>query len=450
MTTTFVSHLECSVCKKRHSVQEIHTVCAGCGKSLLARYDLARARRELRKQDLRSRGEGFWKYRPLLPVASDQALTTLGECTTPLVAVPQTAQKLGLANLWIKDEGLLPTGSFKTRGLALAVSRAKELGLKELCIPSAGNAGGALAAYAARAGMTSHIFMPEDTPAANVVESRAYGADVVLVPGTISDAAKAMNEQRKDHADWFDVSTLKEPYRLEGKKTMGYELAEQFDDHLPDVILYPTGGGTGLIGMWKAFDEMEQLGWIDSKRPRMISVQSSGCAPIVRAYEEGKAQSEFWEGAATVASGLRVPKAFADYLKATKEHKPDMTVAVFYDGKKHKEVKITGENLFSFDNKFVLEGDAIASGKHTVELRKTGTGPLYFNAYLSYFSLEDFITSAGLEVKVMCQGPLQGLGLRGRGLAAAQARQGRFLVVAGEGPVAPVRGVLAQGVELAA
>ena len=314
MTTTFVSHLECSVCKKRHSVQEIHTVCAGCGKSLLARYDLARARRELRKQNLRSRGEGFWKYRPLLPVASDQALTTLGECTTPLVAVPQTAQKLGLANLWIKDEGLLPTGSFKTRGLALAVSRAKELGLKELCIPSAGNAGGALAAYAARAGMTSHIFMPEDTPAANVVESRAYGADVVLVPGTISDAAKAMNEQRKDHADWFDVSTLKEPYRLEGKKTMGYELAEQFDDDLPDVILYPTGGGTGLIGMWKAFDEMEQLGWIDSKRPRMISVQSSGCAPIVRAYEEGKAHSEFWEGAATVASGLRVPKAFADYL----------------------------------------------------------------------------------------------------------------------------------------
>ena len=314
MTTTFVSHLECSVCKKRHSVQEIHTVCASCGKSLLARYDLARARRELRKQDLRSQGEGFWKYRPLLPVASDQALTTLGECSTPLVAVPQTGQKLGLANLWIKDEGLLPTGSFKTRGLALAVSRAKELGLKELCIPSAGNAGGALAAYAARAGMKSHIFMPEDTPAANVVESRAYGADVVLVSGTISDAAKAMNERRKVHADWFDVSTLKEPYRLEGKKTMGYELAEQFNDDLPDVILYPTGGGTGLIGMWKAFDEMEQLGWIGSKRPRMISVQSSGCAPIVRAYEEGKEHSEFWEGAATVASGLRVPKAFADYL----------------------------------------------------------------------------------------------------------------------------------------
>jgi threonine synthase len=214
----------------------------------------------------------------------------------------------------MKDEGHLPTGSFKARGLAMAVSKAKELGVKKICIPSAGNAAGALAAYAAKAGMESHIFLPEDTPQANVIECGVYGADIRFVKGTISDAARAMQEEKKTHPEWFDVSTLKEPYRLEGKKTMGYELAEQSSWELPDVIIYPTGGGTGLIGMWKAFDEMEQLGWIGAKRPRMVSVQSSGCAPIVRAFQENKRQSEFWENASTIASGLRVPKAFADHL----------------------------------------------------------------------------------------------------------------------------------------
>ena len=314
MNSTFVTHLECSVCAKEHSAQEINTVCSSCGKSLLARYDLAAARAALRKDELRSRPGGFWKYRPLLPVTSDEAVTTLGECVTPLVAVPQTAKKLGLGELWVKDEGVLPTGSFKSRGLAMAVSRARELGVKELCIPSAGNAGGALAAYASRAGLISHVFMPEDTPVANIVECRAYGAHVVLVRGTISDAAAAMGQHRASHTSWFDCSTLKEPYRLEGKKAMGYELAEQLHDKLPDVIVYPTGGGTGLIGMWKAFDEMERLGWIGRQRPRMISVQSSGCAPIVRAFEAGQDRAEFWENAATVASGLRVPRAFADHL----------------------------------------------------------------------------------------------------------------------------------------
>jgi threonine synthase len=314
MAKTFVTHLECSVCGRTHSLKELHTVCTECGKSLLARYDLVAARRGLHKEQLRSSGDGFWKYRPLLPVISDEFVTSLGETTTPVIQVPKTARRLGLPHLWIKDEGHLPTGSFKSRGLALAVSRARELGVTQLCVPSAGNAGGALAAYGARAGLTSHIFMPEDTPAANIVESRAYGSEVVLVPGTISDAAKAMGEMKKTHPFWFDVSTLKEPYRLEGKKTMGYELAEQFRDKLPDVIVYPTGGGTGLIGMWKAFDEMEELGWIGGERPRMISVQSSTCAPIVRAFDSGSERSEFWEGAATVASGLRVPKAFADYM----------------------------------------------------------------------------------------------------------------------------------------
>ncbi len=314
MTENYCTHLECSVCRRRHPVEEPQTVCTSCGKSLLARYDLERARLELNKTEVRMSGYGFWKYRPLLPVRSDAAVTTMGELTTPVVPAPKTAAALGLEQLWIKDEGVLPTGSFKTRGLALAVSRAKELGITELCIPTAGNAGGALAAYASRAGLRSTIFMPEDTPEANIVESRAYGARVVMVPGTISDAAKAMGQAKKDHPGWFDVSTLKEPYRLEGKKTMGYELAEQWSDELPDVIIYPTGGGTGLIGMWKAFEEMEHMGWIGPKRPRMVSVQSETCAPIVRAFEAGMGHSDFWEGAATVASGLRVPKAFADHL----------------------------------------------------------------------------------------------------------------------------------------
>ncbi len=221
---------------------------------------------------------------------------------------------LEMGEIWVKDEGELPTGSFKARGLGMAVSKAKELGIREVCIPSAGNAAGALAAYAARAGIKARIFLPEDTPMINIKECRAYGAKVTLVKGTIADAAKAMADAKTRHSEWFDVSTLKEPYRLEGKKTMGYELAEQFNWKLPDIIFYPTGGGTGLIGMWKAFREMEEMGWIDSRRPKMISVQTEGCAPIVRAFQEKKKESEFWQNAHTIASGLRVPKAFADHL----------------------------------------------------------------------------------------------------------------------------------------
>jgi len=310
----FFTHLVCSVCGERHTPSEIHTVCRSCGKTLLAQYDLSAARSALS----RSRGErtqdGFWKYRPLLPVQQDDSVVSLGELITPLISIDSIAASFQLGHFFIKDEGHLPTGSFKARGLALAVSRGKELGVEEFCIPTAGNAGGALAAYAARAGLRTHVFMPSDTPMINVKECQAYGAEITFVDGTISDAAKAMTEQKKRHPEWFDVSTLKEPYRLEGKKTMGYELGEQCEYRLPEVILYPTGGGTGLIGMWKAFREMEMLGWIDSRRPRMVSVQATGCAPIVRAYEQGLKTSEFWEGAATVASGLRVPKAFADYL----------------------------------------------------------------------------------------------------------------------------------------
>jgi threonine synthase len=255
----------------------------------------------------------MWRYRELLPVLDDRNIISLGEGFTPIVHLRNLGRRLGLAHLYLKDEAGNPTGSFKARGLCMAVSKAKELGIRECCIPTAGNAGGALAAYGAVAGIVSHIFMPEDTPMINIEECRLYGADVHLVSGTISDAAKAMNAAKANEA-WFDMSTLKEPYRLEGKKTMGYELAEQFDWKLPDVIVYPTGGGTGLIGMWKAFAEMEKLGWIDSKRPRMVAVQSSGCAPIVRAFEAGARSAEFWENAQTCAAGLRVPRAFADAL----------------------------------------------------------------------------------------------------------------------------------------
>ncbi len=310
----FLSHLECSVCGTVHSPKELQTVCKSCGKSLFARYDLEGARKSLEKSDLAHGDNSFWKYSALLPIEHEGNVVSLGESITPLVRLSRLGKELGTERLWLKDEGLLPTGSFKARGLAVAVSKAKELGVTNICIPSAGNAAGASSAYAARAGLKCFVFMPQDTPSVNIKECQAYGANVVLVKGNISDAGRAMNDARTSNPDWFDVSTLKEPYRLEGKKTMGYELAEQFNWNLPDVIFYPTGGGTGLIGMWKAFDEMGQLRWIGSKRPKMISVQSSGCQPIVRAFNEKRNESEMWNNAMTIASGLRVPKPFADHL----------------------------------------------------------------------------------------------------------------------------------------
>lgn len=309
---SFLSHLECSVCGTRHNADELQTVCRSCGRSLLARYDLAAAKKVLARDDRTS--TSVWKRTPLLPVKQAEHMLSLGEQITPIIPLEKYERQFGFAQLWMKDEGQLPTGSFKARGLAMALAKAKELGVQTICIPSAGNAASAASAYAAKAGIASRIFMPEETPSVNIAECKAYGALVELVKGNISDAAKRMTELRKTHPEWFDVSTLKEPYRLEGKKTMGYELAEQYEWNLPDVVIYPTGGGTGLIGMWKAFDEMEQLGWIDAKRPRMVSVQSAGCAPIVRAFEARKNDSMFWEQAATIASGLRVPKPFADHL----------------------------------------------------------------------------------------------------------------------------------------
>ena len=311
--STFLTHLECGTCGATFDHHEIHTVCRVCGKTLLVRYDLEAARQALSRDVFSSGESSMWRYRELLPVIHESNIVTLGEGFTPILPMRRLGVSLGLEHLSIKDESFNPTGSFKARGLCLAVSKAKELGVREACMPTAGNAGAALAAYGAAAGIASHIYMPDDTPRVNIDECHVYGADVHLVPGNISNAAKAMNADRIGK-DWFDMSTLKEPYRLEGKKTLGLEIAEQLGWKLPDVIVYPTGGGTGLIGMWKAFDEMQKLGWIGKEKPKMVSVQTKGCAPIVRAFEGRRKESEFWNDALTIASGLRVPKAFADSL----------------------------------------------------------------------------------------------------------------------------------------
>jgi threonine synthase len=309
----YVTHLECAACAARHEARQLHNLCRECGKPLLVRYDLERAAAQLTKESLRERSADLWRYREVLPVAHEENIVSLGEGWTPLVAARRLGRQLGLSALYIKDESRNPTQSFKARGMTAAVSMAKELGARKLAVPSAGNAAGALAAYAARAGIEAHIFMPRDTPRANIVECEQTGAHVVLLDGLITDCGAEVG-RRKETEGWFDVSTLKEPYRVEGKKTLGYELAEQFAWELPDVIVYPTGGGTGLIGMWKAFEEMEAMGWIGSKRPRMVTVQAAGCAPIVRAFAEGKRFADEFPDAATTASGLRVPRAIGDFL----------------------------------------------------------------------------------------------------------------------------------------
>ena len=308
-----VTHLECGLCGTRHEAHRLHNLCTACGKPLLVRYDLERAKMFLKKESLPGRRPDMWRYREMLPLERDDNIVSLGEGWTPLLRAVRLGRRVGVPDLFIKDESQNPTQSFKARGMAAAVSMAKELGVKKLAVPSAGNAAGALAAYAARAGLKSYIFMPRDTPRANVVECQQTGAHVTLMDGLITDCGAEVG-RRKEKEGWFDVSTLKEPYRIEGKKTLGYELAEQMEWRLPDVIIYPTGGGTGLIGMWKAFDEMQQLGWIGSKRPRMVTVQAEGCAPIVRAFEQGNRFADEFPNAATTASGLRVPKAIGDFL----------------------------------------------------------------------------------------------------------------------------------------
>jgi len=318
----FLTHLECTACGLRHEWSRLQNLCTACGKPLFAIIDLKAAGRAIAREKLATREKSLWRYRELLPLPADAEPVSLGEGGTPLLRARKFAADLDV-DLWIKDESLNPTQSFKARGMSVAVSMAKYLGAKKLAVPSAGNAGGALAAYAARAGLEAHIFMPRDTPRANIIECRELGAYVTLIDGLITDCGAEI-ARRKEKEEWFDLSTLKEPYRIEGKKTLGYEIAEQLNWKLPAVILYPTGGGTGLIGMWKAFGEMEKLGWIDppkdgfavanNKRPRMFSVQASGCAPIVRAFEVGEKFAAEFPNAHTLASGLRVPKTIGDFL----------------------------------------------------------------------------------------------------------------------------------------
>jgi len=385
-----VTHLECAACHKNYEANRLHNLCVECGKPLLVRYDLKRAAETLTKESLKMREPNLWRYREVLPVEDIENIICLGEGFTPLLKTDRLAQNLTpKLNLYIKDESTNPTQSFKARGMSAAVSMAKELGVKKVAAPSAGNAAGALSAYASRAGMETFIFMPRDTPQANIIECEQTGANVTLVDGLITDCGRIVAE-RKDAEGWFDVSTLKEPYRVEGKKTMGYELAEQFNWKLPDVILYPTGGGTGLIGMWKAFDEMEAMGWIDSYRPRMVSVQSVGCAPIVKAFHEGETFAAEFPNAATVASGLRVPKAIGDFLILDALRKSNGTAVAVTDEELIAAVKEIGaaEGLFCAPEgaaclpalRKMIEQDLVSENE-TVVIFNTGAGVKYLEAF---------------------------------------------------------------------
>jgi len=385
-----VTHLECANCHKSYEANRLHNLCVECGKPLLVRYDLEKAAKTLTKESLKNRRANLWRYAEVLPVENESNIVSFGEGYTPLLKAERIAETLPIKlNLFIKDESVNPTQSFKARGMSAAVSMALELGVKKVAAPSAGNAAGALAAYASRAGMETFLFMPRDTPRANIVECEQTGANVTLVDGLITDCGKIVAD-RKDAEGWYDVSTLKEPYRVEGKKTMGYELAEQFDWNLPDVILYPTGGGTGLIGMWKAFDEMEEMGWIDDKRPRMVSVQSIGCAPIVKAFHEGETFAAEFPNAQTVASGLRVPKAIGDFIILDALHKSGGTAIAVTDEELIHAVKEIGaaEGLFCAPEgaaclpalRKMIEQNSVKENERVV-IFNTGAGVKYLEAF---------------------------------------------------------------------
>jgi threonine synthase len=389
---TTVTHLECSVCAKQYDAGKIHNLCE-CGGPLLVRYDLKKARESWNRDWIANGPSSMWRYAPVLPVSKPAAIVSLGEGMTPLINTKRLGARLGARDLWVKDEGINPTGSFKARGLSCAISMCVELGITKVAIPSAGNAAGALAAYAAAAGIEGHIFMPRDVPQANFIECCAAGAKVTLVDGLISDCGKIV-ATRKDAEGWFEISTLKEPYRIEGKKTMGYEVAEQFRWNLPDAIFYPAGGGVGMIGMWKAFAEMEEMGWIGSKRPKMIAVQAEGCAPIVRAWEQGKERSEFFEHAETVASGLRVPKALGDFLVLRAAKESGGTCIAVSD----EEMIDAGVELASDEGIFAApEGGACVAAlkkllanrfldpEERIVIYNTGSGLKYLEAYSPRF-----------------------------------------------------------------
>jgi threonine synthase len=389
---TSLSHLECSSCSRRYAPGQILSLCQ-CGGPLLVRYDLQHAKENWSRDWLEGAPASIWRYAPVLPVTKPEAIVTLGEGFTPLVRVRDLGADLGTPNLWIKDEAMNPTGTFKARGMSCAISMCNELGIRKVAAPSAGNAASALAAYAAYADIDAHIFMPSDVPQANFIECKAYGASVNLIDGLISDCARIVNE-RKAAEGWFDLSTLKEPYRIEGKKTMGYEIAEQMQWRLPDAIFYPTGGGVGLIGMWKAFDELEAIGWIGSHRPKMVAVQAEGCQPIVKAFESGAAQSTAYPDAVTLAHGLRVPKPLGDVLslRALRESK-GIAIAV-----SDQEMLDSGLELAQTEGLFACPEGAscvaalkklLANGflkpNERIVLYNTGTGLKYLEAYATRF-----------------------------------------------------------------
>ncbi len=384
----YVTHLECSKTGKSYQPNRLYNL-SEAGKPLLVRYDLGKAAQTLTKESLKGRVSSLWRYREVLPVVDDENIISLGEGWTPLLHARRLGGQFGFSRLYLKDESPNPTGSFKARGQTVAISMARELGVRKLAIPTAGNAGGAMSAYAAAAGMEAHVFMPSDTPAANRIECQQLGAHVTLIDGLITDCGAEV-AQRKAAEGWFDVSTLKEPYRIEGKKTMGYELAEQSGWELPDVILYPTGGGTGLIGMWKAFDEMEEMGWIGSKRPRMFSVQAAGCAPIVRAFENGWDEAPEFENAHTVASGLRVPRAIGDFIMLNILRQSRGGAVSVTDEEMIADTRVVGsaEGLFcapegaacfSALRKLLAAGQVASTEK--IVLFNTGTGVKYLEAY---------------------------------------------------------------------
>ena len=361
------THLECTRCGASYESEAVQRLSPCCEKPLYPRYDLDAVARRLSRDDLRGRAADLWRYAELLPVRDPRNAVRLGEGWTPLIDAPRLADRIGVARCLVKDEGQNPTASFKARGLCMAVSRAKELGVGEVAIPSAGNAGSATAAYAAAAGMRAHVVVPRDTPHPIVAEMRALGADVELFDGLITDCAARVAEGVRAHG-WFDLSTLKEPYRVEGKKTMGYEVAEQLGWTLPDVIVYPTGGGTGLVGMWKAFDEMERMGWIGSARPRMVSVQAAGCAPIVRAMEQGTEHAEPWADAHTYASGLRVPRAVGDFLILRGIRESGGAALAVDDDEMRRWTALVGADTGIF---CAPEGAATAAA--AAEMRRTGS-----------------------------------------------------------------------------
>lgn len=311
-TNSFAKNLYCPKCRKEYSLNEVHQLCE-CGAPLLVNYDLEEAKKLFRKEDLAGRESSLWRYKELLPVQDDENIVSLGEGFTPIIPLKKAGEKSRISNLYLKDEGVIPSGTFKARGAAVGVSRAKELGVEVLAMPTNGNAGAAWSVYSARAGIRATIVMPEDAPVITRNECAAAGADLYLVKGLISDCGKIVGASAKKHG-WYDVSTLKEPYRIEGKKTMGLEIAEQFGWELPDVILYPTGGGVGIIGIYKALKELKELGFVEGKLPRLVAVQAEGCSPIVKAYDEEKTESEFYKNSQTIAFGINVPKALGDFL----------------------------------------------------------------------------------------------------------------------------------------